>query len=186
MHIVVIPGTNREGSNSGRMASLVVAEYEKRGCSVDRMDLTLGPAFLDPGAYKSPAPEIQAMVARFCKADGVVFIVPEYNGSFPGVLKLFIDMLPYPAGFDGRPCAYIGLAAGQFQGLRAVEHLQGVAGYRQAHNFPVRLFVGDVKSVFTPQGGFANPQLADRLAKQCDGFQRYVSSLKPPAKAADA
>jgi chromate reductase len=187
MHIVVIPGTNREGSNSGRIASLVVAEYQGRGCSVDRLDLALGPAFVDPTAYQAPAPEIKAMVARFCKADGVVFVVPEYNGSFPGVLKLFIDMLPYPAGFDGRPCAYIGIAAGQFQGLRAVEHLQGVSGYRQAHNYPVRLFIGDIRSALTPQGAFANPQLAERLAKQAAGFLRYVDSLKPPAtKAADA
>ena len=35
MHIVVIPGTNREqGSNSGKLATLVAAEYITRGCSV--------------------------------------------------------------------------------------------------------------------------------------------------------
>ncbi|MEZ4903089.1 MAG: NAD(P)H-dependent oxidoreductase [Spirosomataceae bacterium] len=31
------------------------------------------------------------------EADKYVFIVPEYNGSFPGALKVFIDGLGYPS-----------------------------------------------------------------------------------------
>jgi chromate reductase len=120
-------------------------------------------------------------VNRFLAADGVVFAVPEYNGSFPGVLKLFIDMLPYPQGFNLRPCAFLGLAAGQFQGLRAVEHLQGVSGYRHAHNYPVRVFIGDSKNAFTPDGALSDPKLAGRVHAQSEGFLRFIGQLKQPA-----
>ena len=85
----------------------------------------MGPEFLLGTSYKEPAAAVTALVDRFLAADGVHFVVPEYNGSFPGAVKLFIDHLPYPEGFDNRPCAFTGLAAGQFAALRAVEHPAG-------------------------------------------------------------
>ncbi len=181
LHIVILPGTNRKDSQSGKLAGLLVADYLARGCTADRLDLALGPEFLDPEVYSKPGTGVTDLVQRFLRADGVVFIVPEYNGSYPGVLKLFIDMLPYPQGFDQRPCAFVGLAAGQFQGLRAVEHLQGVSGYRQAHNFPVRVFIGDSRKAFTPEGSLSDPKLAQRLQAQADGFLRYIRQVRPPA-----
>src|SRR6188508_2024768 len=107
MRIVVVPGTNRAGSLSLNLAKLVAADHRALGAEVDLLELNLGAEFLAPDAYKNPAPAVKALVDRFLAADGVVFIVPEYNGSYPGVLKLFVDMLPYPQSFDRRPCAFI-------------------------------------------------------------------------------
>lgn len=179
MRIVIVPGTNRAGSLSAKLATQLVEIYQQRGAEVDRLNLDLGPEFLAPEAYRTPGPSVKALVARFLASDGAVFIVPEYNGSYPGVLKLFIDMLPYPQGFEHRPCAFIGLAAGQFHGLRAVEHLQGVTGYRHAHNFPIRVFIGDSKNAFTPEGRLASATIADRIAAQADGFLRYIAGVRP-------
>jgi chromate reductase len=177
LHIVVIPGTNRAGSLSLRLAQLVAGDYRRLGCGVDLLELQLTPEFLAPTAYKQPAPAVSALVGRFLAADGVVFIVPEYNGSYPGVLKLFIDMLPYPQGFDQRPCAFIGLASGQFQGLRAVEHLQGVAGYRNAHCYPGRVFIGGSHQQFDAAGALSSAELATRLVQQAAGFHHYIGQL---------
>ncbi len=178
LHLVVIPGTNRAGSQSLRLARLVESDYRALGSTTDLLELALGAEFLEPTAYKQPAPAVSALVARFLKADGVVFIVPEYNGSYPGVLKLFIDMLPYPQGFDQRPCAFIGLAAGQFQGLRAVEHLQGVAGYRNAHCYAGRVFIGNSHQLLDAAGALANRDLATRLMQQAAGFHHFIAQLK--------
>lgn len=182
MHIVVICGTNRKGALSRLLAAEVVESYRQRDVSVDLLDMAELPvSALDENAYKEPATEVTALVDRFLKADGAVFIVPEYNGSYPGVLKLFVDMLPYPDGFDSRPCAFIGLAAGQFQGLRAVEHFQGVAGYRNAHLFPRRLFIGDSYSKFV-DGRLSDDELSDRLHQQADGFLAFINSVKEQTK----
>jgi chromate reductase len=179
MHIVVIPGTNRAGSLSLTLARLVAADHAALGHGTDLLELALGPEFLEPTAYKQPTPGVKAMVDRFLAADGVVFVVPEYNGSYPGVLKLFLDMLPYPAGFDRRPCAFIGLSAGQFQALRAVEHLQGVAGYRNAFLYPNRVFIGESFKQFGPDGTLADAKLAERLRAQATGFTQFIAALKP-------
>jgi len=180
MNIVVIPGTNRSGSLSGHLATTVEGCYRDLGHEVDRIDpCDMGADFLDPDAYREPAPAVGSMVKRFLAADGVVFIVPEYNGSYPGVIKLFIDMLPDPQGFEGRPCAFIGLAAGQFKGLRAVEHLQAVAGYRNAIVFPRRIFIGDSYKQFDLESGgrLLDQELEGRIREQAAGFVEFIGAV---------
>jgi chromate reductase len=177
MRIVVIPGTNRAGSLSFRLAEIIAASHREAGREVDLLDLReMGPEFLDPSSYKQPPEAVLALVRRFLAADGVHFVVPEYNGAYPGILKLFIDMLPYPAALDQRPCAFVGLSAGQFQGLRAVEQLQMVTGYRMAYQYPKRVFIGASYQQFN-DGGLVDPQLAQRLKDQCDGFAAFVAQV---------
>jgi len=182
MHVVVVCGTNREGALSRLLAAEVVQAYQDLGHSVDLLDMNELPTeILTPTAYGDAPPSVQALVDRFLKSEGAVFVVPEYNGSYPGILKLFVDMLPFPEGFESRPCAFIGLAAGQFKSLRAVEHFQQVAGYRNAYLFPRRLFIGDSFKQFV-NGKLASDELSQRLRDQADGFVKYCVALHDSSK----
>ena len=177
MQIAVVCGTNREGALSRTLAAEVAECYRQLGHEVDDLDMAELPAeALAATAYKEKSAAVQALIDRFLASEGAVFIIPEYNGSYPGVLKLFIDMLPFPAGLDARPCAFIGLAAGQFKGLRAVEHFQQVAGYRNAHLFPRRLFIGDSFSAFI-DGKLADDELSQRLRDQAAAFAEFITKL---------
>ena len=94
MHIVVVCGTNREGALSRLLAEEAAETYRQRGHDVDLLDMNELPAdILQPTAYKEQPDSVKVLVQRFLKAEGAVFIVAEYNGSYPGVLKLFVDML---------------------------------------------------------------------------------------------
>ena len=178
MQIVVVCGTNREGALSRLLAEETAETYRRLGQSVDLLDMKeLPPEILQSTAYKDQPATVAALVARFLKSDGAVFIIPEYNGSYPGIVKLFVDMLPYPEGFDSRPCAFVGLAAGQFKSLRAVEHFQQVAGYRNAYLYPRRLFIGDSFKQFV-DGKLADDELSKRLGEQAEGFLKFIESLK--------
>lgn len=180
MHIGIVCGTNREGATSRLLAKETEAILRPL-CSVDFIDMAELPIdALRADAYRSPSAGVKALVDRFVCTDGAVFIIPEYNGSFPGVLKVFVDMLPYPQGFDRRPCAYVGIAAGQFKGLRAVEHFQQIAGYRNAHHFPQRLFIGDSGNQFT-DGHLKDTELAQRLTKIATEFLSFVRQIKSTA-----
>ena len=176
MHIVVVCGTNREGALSRLLAQEAVTACEKHA-SVDLLDMNELPAeVLHPTVYNEKPASVQALIDRFLASDGALFVIPEYNGSYPGVVKLFVDMLPYPEGFDSRPCAFIGLAAGQFKSLRAVEHFQQVAGYRNAYTYPRRLFIGDSFKQFV-DGKLADDELSQRLQKQVDGFVEFIQCV---------
>ena len=84
--------------------------------------------------------------------------------------------MPYPAGFDSRPCAFIGLAAGQFASLRAVEHFQGVAGYRNAYQYPRRVLKAGSYQQFD-ENGLKDEELVKRLETHTSGFQSYVLAV---------
>lgn len=178
MNIVVVCGTNRAGALSRILAGEAAESYRERGHNVDLLDMSELPTeVIDANAYKEKAENLQAIVDRFVACDGAVFIIPEYNGSYPGILKLFVDMLPYPEGFDSRPCAFIGLSAGEFKSLRAVEHFQQVAGYRNAHIYPRRLFIGQSFEQFK-DGKLADEELSKRLQDQTDGFVNFIAMVK--------
>lgn len=178
MRIAVVCGTNRDGALSRVLAIEVAESYRQLGHEIDSLDMAELPTDVLCGtAYKDKTPAIQTLIDRFLSCDGAVFVIPEYNGSFPGVLKLFVDMLPFPQGFDLRPCAFIGLAAGQFKALRAVEHFQQVAGYRNAYIFPRRLFIGDSFNAFI-DGKLADDELTKRLKDQASEFSAYIAKLK--------
>ena len=177
MRIAVVCGTNRAGALSRTLAAEVAECYRRLGHEVDTLDMAELPVeALDPTAYQQKPPAVQALVDRFLASDGAVFVIPEYNGGFPGVLKLFVDMLPFPQGFDARPCALIGLAAGQFKALRAVEHFQQIAGYRNAFLFPRRLFIGDSPNVLI-DGKLADDELSQRLRDQASEFASFIAKL---------
>ena len=177
MRIVVVCGTNREGALSRLLAQEVAESYRMRDQDVDLLDMAeLPPEILLPTAYKDQPEKVKALVDRFLASDGAVFVIPEYNGSYPGVVKLFVDMLPYPEGFDSRPCAFIGLAAGQFKSLRAVEHFQQVAGYRNAYLYPRRIFIGDSFKQFV-DGKLSDDELSKRLHQQAEGFLQFIRGV---------
>ena len=67
------------------------------------------------------------------QAEKFVFIVPEYNGSFPGVLKAFIDGLDFPDTFTGKKAALIGVSAGMLGSSHAMSHLTDILNYCGTH-----------------------------------------------------
>lgn len=76
---------------------------------------------------------IPEIVKRFKEkiegADAILIATPEYNHSFPGVLKNAIDWASRPNGhnsFSGKPVAVISAATGMFGGVAAQDQLKQV------------------------------------------------------------
>jgi NAD(P)H-dependent FMN reductase len=176
--IEIISGSNRTNSNSLRIARVLASAYEDLGVEVGLLNLQdLPSALLDPGAYGEKPADFAPFQERVLAASGLHLVTPEYNGSFPGVLKLFIDMLKFPESFEGKPVAYVGVASGQWGALRAVEQLQMIFGYRNGHSYPRRVFIPGVHNTFTAEGAFNEPELLERLRGQAAGFQTFVEQV---------
>lgn len=177
--ITIISGTNREGSNTLKVARILHGLYGEAGAEARLLDLRELPTeVFNPGVYGDKPESFQPFIDQILSSDGVSVVIPEYNGSFPGVLKYFIDLLPFPESFDLRPVSYVGISAGQFGGLRPVEQLQMIYGYRNAHNYPARVFIPGVGKQLDEDGNLKDPDLLERLRNQCTGFLGFVSNLK--------
>ncbi len=183
--IEIIAGTDRVDSNSGKVARLLLSDYKLLGTEANLIDLSLLDFSCAVGAnYKPATGDFAAAVDRVSRAEGVVLVVPEYNGSYPGALKLFIDYWRYPESFEHRPVAFVGLG-GRWGGLRPVEHLQQVFGYRNAYIFPNRVFISNVHSVIR-DGKVHDPLIEDLLKVQSREFLRFVRGLRAEELSANA
>ena len=176
--ITLIAGTNRPASNTRRVTAIVEGLYREAGVPTTLVDLQELPAevFL-PSAYASPPPAFQPFAEKILSASGLVVVTPEYNGSMPGVLKLFIDHLKFPESFEAKPVCFVGLAAGMWGALRSVEQLQAIFGYRNAHVFPKRVFIPGIGQALGSDGQFVDPELTGRLREQTRGFVRFVDAI---------
>ena len=176
--IAIIAGTNRRDSLSSVFAHEIASIYSRQDVHSKVLELAdLPPETFSPGAYSEKPKEVEEFTQDVLNSSGLVMVVPEYNGSMPGALKLFIDLLPYPDSFEERPVCYVGIASGQFAGLRPVEHLQQVFGYRNAYNFPRRVFVPSVHQVASAENGVTDEGLKARLTDQAEKFLNFCRSL---------
>jgi len=178
--ITVISGTNRPGSNTRKIAVLIQEMFEGNGEKVSLLDLTGLPSeiFAD-SSYASKPSSFAAFQDQILETDGLLTVVPEYNGSFPGVLKYFIDMLSFPESLYEKPAAFVGISSGRWGGVRAVEHLEMVFQYRHAHIFGKRCFIPRVGRVLDENGRLTDPDIAERLKKTALDFARFCRNLGP-------
>jgi NAD(P)H-dependent FMN reductase len=175
--IEIVSGTDRPNSNTLKIAKMLLEDYRALNVKVDLLDVAeLNFNDVAGAAYKAPKGSFVAGVERATKAEGIVFVVPEYNGSFPGSLKMFIDYWKYPDTFEFRPVAFVGLGT-RWGGLRPVEHLQQVFGYRNAYVFPHRVFISNIHSA-VKDGKFVDPKINDLLKTQAGDFVKFIQALK--------
>jgi len=176
--ILIISGTNRPNSHALKVARVLADAYGAANIPAELFSLTDMPQeAYQPAAYANKPPALVAIQQRVVASSGLHVVTPEYNGSFPGALKYFIDLLKFPESFDQKPVAFIGEAAGMWGGLRSVEQLQMVFGYRNAHMYPDRVFIPNVNKAFDAAGELSDSTIKDRLARQAAGFGRYVQHL---------
>ncbi len=175
----IISGTDRPNSNALRIATYLMEKYRAFDTETEIIDLRNFPIEeTQGGRYREDNPEIEEFISPLIKADGLVFVCPEYNGGYPGILKLFIDYLPFPKSLNKKPICFVGEANGMFGGMRAVEQLQQVAGYRNAHVFPERVFISRVKENFNENKGIQDSFQQKLLESQINNFVPFVERFK--------
>ena len=135
--ILIVATTNRKNSKTYK-----VAEYYKN--LLQRMDV------------ESDILSKERMDA----ATKFVFIVPEYNGSFPGVLKTFIDGLGWPNSVSNKKAALVGISDGVLGGAFALSHLTDVFHYLSCHVLSNMVRIPYMKKNFT------DGEIHDELIRQ--------------------
>ncbi len=177
--ITLIVGTNRPGSNTRKVAAQLEECYAAHKVPLHVLDLAqLPPEIFSPSSYAEKPKSFAPFANTILQSAGLHIVTPEYNGSFPGVLKYFIDMLQFPESFDNRPVCFTGVAAGIWGGLRPVEQLQAIFGYRNAHLYPHRVFLPQVHNVLDAGGRVKDAELLGRLKAQAEGFTAFVEKLR--------
>ena len=127
--ITIISGTNRKNANSYKIAVQYQEILKSKGFKSNIIDLEdLPQDFLTTAFYENMGKNagFRPMMDLMKQSEKFVFIVPEYNGSFPGILKMFIDALEFPATLKNKKCALVGLSSGVQGSALAMSHLTDI------------------------------------------------------------
>jgi len=119
LFIPVLLGTTRRGRMSEHVARFVRGEMEKRaGVETELIDLR---ELQFPATDEGEGIKDAAFSAAVARADGLVIVAPEYNHSFPGLLKHALDT--NLKEYIHKAVGVVGVSAGPFGGTRVIQSL---------------------------------------------------------------
>ncbi len=178
MKIVLISGTNRPGSQTRRLTKYIESQLQSlmtAGESLELLDLVDLPLeVFAPTSYQTKPESFAKFSSAMIASHAMFFVIPEYNDGAPGVLKYFVDMLPFPQSLQHRATGLVGVAAGRFGNLRGVEQIEGVLKYRNAYVYPERTFIPFVDKALDESGEPKDEGTLKVLNSQILGFLEFA------------
>ena len=165
--ITIISGTNRSGSVSLSVSRKVLELLTSSEIDAQLLDLQKLPKdfVFKNEVFGDADPGFLAIVDQFvATADQFVFVIPEYNGGFPGVCKAFIDAIK-PKNFKGKKAAIIGLSAGRAGNLRGTDQLTGILNYLDVSTVPKPVNILHVASQLNEAGQLEDEHTVEAIMR---------------------
>lgn len=113
-------------------------------------------------------PALASIQQSLDTADAIIFLSPEYHGSYSGALKNAVDY--FSAEFKRKPIGVVAVGAGRMGGINASTEMQQLVLSLGAYPMPYKLLVANVQSVFEETG-----QVKDEFFSK--SMDRFVSEF---------
>ena len=154
VRICIISSSVRRGRDSHR-AALYIRNLLKEKYSVDAEILDLlkynFPIFEERLEFlESPPPDAVSFAEKVRNADGVILVVPEYNGGYPASVKNIIDLLTDE--WRKKPVAFVVVSNGPFAGSQVIFSLQFSLWKIRALTVSPALRVPDIETTLDQNG----------------------------------
>ena len=161
LKIPVILGTTRKGRMSQHAARFMVGEMARRdGIQTELIDISDLPMPIDDAGESIKDPAFSRAMAM---ADALVIVIPEYNHSFPGLLKHVLDSCLKE--YIHKAAGIVGVSAGPFGGTRAIQDFLPVIRELGLVNIFWDVNFGNVSQVFDEAGNLIDQAFVPRANK---------------------
>ena len=167
MKYTIISGTNRAGSNTFKVARQY--QHILRNKGIEAEVLSLEGLDLNRKSAEFEKMEKEELIP----ADKFIFILPEYNGSFPGALKTMIDMSDHRKVWPGKKALLTGVSTGRAGNLRGMDHLTGSLNYLQVHVHPNKLPISTVDKLLNGSGVITDEPTLKAIEQQVEQFIKF-------------
>jgi len=172
--ITIIAATNRPNSNTLKVAKYYKQQLKIKGLDANLLSLEHLPAdVLNTDMYGKRSQAFQKIQDLINDTDKFLFIMPEYNGSYPGVLKVLIDACTYPDSFYDKKAALVGISSGKYGNIRGVDHFTGVCHYVHLNVLPLRLHIPNIKAELDADGNLIKDDTLKFTNEQIDKFIKF-------------
>jgi NAD(P)H-dependent FMN reductase len=171
----VILGTARQGRISEHAARFVFEEVSKRpDVTTELIDIRNLRLSVDDAGEALKDTQFSATVSR---ADGLILVVPEYNHSFPGLLKHVLDS--NLKEYVHKAVGVCGVSAGPFGGARMIQSLLPVLRELGLVTIFSDVYFGTAGKLFdSATGNITDPAYVGRLKKFVDELVWMARALR--------
>jgi len=162
--ITIISGTNRKNSYTNKIAREYRSILQQKGIEAGILSLEDLDLLHYGGEMERIEQEVLIPTTHF------IIISPEYNGSFPGVLKLLIDNSRFRETWFHKKALLTGVATGRAGNLRGMDHLADVLNYIKITVHPNKLPISVVNSIVDGDGKIIDENTLKAIQQQLDEF----------------
>ena len=172
--ITIISGTNRTNSNTSKIAKEYQHILREKGIEAGILSLEDLDVMHYNAAFNKIEDEILIPTTHF------IIISPEYNGSFPGILKMLFDTSRSNEIWFHKKALLTGVATGRAGNLRGMDHLADVLNYIKITVHPNKLPISVVNSVVGSDGKIIDANTLRAIHQQLDEFILWAALLTKP------
>ncbi len=166
--ITIVSGTNRKGSNTLKVAKEYQRILSEKGVMAGLFSLENINLLEHNADFEKIEAEIIIPTKQF------IFIVPEYNGSFPGVLKMLFDTGSSHTIWFNKQALITGNATGRAGNLRGMDHLADILNYVKITVHPNKLPISQVNRLMDTNGNFTDEGTIKTIHHQLDEFIEWM------------
>lgn len=172
--ITIISGTNRPGSNTVIIAEHCMEVLQKQGFEVHLFSLESLPQDIAFGEmFGKRTAGFEEQISHFVdKSRKFLFVLPEYNGSYPGILKTFLDAV-HPKHWNFKKAGLIGVSDGRAGNLRGIEQLTLVLNYLKMTVFYNKLPISSVTKLIDADRKLIDSPTIDTLDQYLKTFGEF-------------
>ncbi|HMK81861.1 MAG TPA: NADPH-dependent FMN reductase [Xanthobacteraceae bacterium] len=182
LNVITIVGSLRKGSYNAALARQL-PKWQPDGMSITASPSWAGfPVYNADDQNTSGFPkDVEVLADAIRKADGVIFVTPEYNYGIPGGLKNAIDWLSRlkDQPFVNKPVAIQSCTGGPLGGGRMQYQLRQAFVFLDALAFnKPEIFVGMAQTKFDAQTlEFKDEAGINFIKQQLAGFEKFIRKV---------
>lgn len=173
--LTIISGTNRKGSNTHKIAREYRQILQEKGIEAGILSLENLDLLHYDVSFKKIEDDIIIPSSHF------IIISPEYNGSFPGILKMLFDTSRSHEIWYHKKALLTGVATGRAGNLRGMDHLADVLNFMKITVHPNKLPISAVNKMISTEGKIIDENTVKAINLQLDEFISWagLQRLKP-------
>lgn len=165
--ITIVSGTNRHDSNTIKVAVEYQRLLQEKGVSAALFSLEEINVMKRDAAFERIEREIIIPTEQF------IFIIPEYNGSFPGVLKMLFDTCSSHRIWFYKKALITGNSTGRAGNLRGMDHLADILNYLKITVHPNKLPLSSINLLMDHDGRFTDVNTLNAINNQLNEFMEW-------------
>ncbi len=163
----IISATNRIGSHTEKVAKNYQLIFKRKGIDANIFSLKNLNVLEENTDFSKAENEFLIPAQKF------IFIIPEYNGSYPGVLKAMIDISNVKKAWEHKKALLVGVSTGRAGNLRGMDQITGSLNHMKMIVHYNKLPISTIDKVMDADGTITNKSTLQAIEVQVDEFINF-------------